>query len=204
MAKKIIRVLVKRDIKREIIALAGFLALLFMPVLVNAYGVSSPFWDTRPLVLHPGETQDVSLEFQNMVGEKDILFKATVVEGADIVTIIDANKTYFIPFGSKHVQAKIRVSIPPDAKVGTTKKIAVLFSQVSESTESGKMVQLVGGVTTTFPVLVKAQEPKVTEQPAQDKTFSGSLFFAYIGVIIVLGIILYFIVRRRRNSLEEI
>ena len=39
---------------------------------VFAFGVSSPYWDENPLYLKPGETKEVTMILQNMVGEDDI------------------------------------------------------------------------------------------------------------------------------------
>ena len=174
----------------------SMLMILILSALASGYGVSSPFWDNKPMVIHPGETQDVSLEFQNMVGEKDITFKGSVTEGQDIVTILDPDPTYFVPFGSKHVQAKIRVSIPEDAKTGETIKLGVTFTQLLEEPESGKMIQLAGGVKASFPVVIESRE-----KPEKATSLPATAIFISLGIVLGGAVVGYALFRRKDNDL---
>lgn len=169
--------------------------ILLLPLLVSAFGISSPFWDNRPMIIHPGESQDVSLEFQNMVGEKDITFKGSITEGQDIVTILDAEPTYFVPFGSKHVQAKIRVSISENAKTGETKKVGVSFAQVLDRSESGKMIQLAGGVKASFPVVIESRE-----KPEEETSLPATTIFISVGIVLGGAVVGYALFRKRGSN----
>ena len=64
---------------------------------VSGFGVSSPYWDEKALVLSPGESKDIVLELQNMVGDEDIVLRAEVEEGSEIVTLVDEDLDYEVP-----------------------------------------------------------------------------------------------------------
>ena len=53
---------------------------------VSAFGITSPYWQERPLEVVPGETVDVYLELQNMLGEEDI---TVVAEGNFIQVLVN-------------------------------------------------------------------------------------------------------------------
>src|SRR3989338_427811 len=140
------------------------LSILVLPLFAAAYGVSSPFWDTRPLVLQPGQTEDIILELQNLVGGNDILLRARVAEGAEIVTLLDENLDYYVPFGSQNVYSRVRISVPEDARDGQSWKVGILFTAIPLSEEGG-MVQLDGGVNTAFPVVIKVPALAEVKEP---------------------------------------
>lgn len=167
--------------------------LLLLP-LVQAYGVSSPFWDTRPLVIQPGHTQEVTLQLQNMLGGEDIIFRASVEEGKEIVTIIgDEDLDYYVPYGSKDVTVKLKVTVPEDAE-GKTYKVRILFKQRPVETDEG-MVQLAGGIGTSFPVIVEV--PKL---PAKEPLFSGTTLLVSTGILLSGAVTAYLLFRRRKEE----
>ena len=94
-------------------------ALVAMLVLIlpsaYAFGVTSPYWDTKPLSLHPGESIDFALILQNMVGDQDLTFKAKIVQGAEITQLTDPSNIYFVPFGSNDVRVHVRVTVPNES-----------------------------------------------------------------------------------------
>ena len=170
-----------------------FLVLLGLPLLVTAYGVSSPYWDTRPMIVPPGNTQEFTLELQNMAGGGgDILLRARVDEGADIVTLLDKNLDYFVPFGSKNVNAKVRVHVPEDAVDGQTWKVGISFTQIPTSSEEG-MVQLGGGIKTAFPVIVRNAKPV-----EEETSVSATTLMVLVGLIIVGGAGIGYLLFRKR------
>lgn len=162
-----------------------------------AFGVTSSYWDTNPLQLHPGEERTIDLELQNMVGGTDIKVLAKVTEGAEIATLLGETDTFLVPFGRKDIVAKVLFKVPADALPGETKQVMVSFTQVADESK-GEMIQMVSGVGKKIPVAVVSDQ----QQENQGKLFGGKgplslswiLAVALIAFIIAL---LYFVVRKR-------
>lgn len=175
--------------------IAAFL-LLLLP-LAQAYGVSSPFWDTRPLMIQPGETQEVTLQLQNMVGGEDIIFRASIEEGKEIVTILDDDLDFYVPYGSKDVLVKLKVTAPEDAE-GKTYRVGILFAQRSAVLDGdGGTVQLAGGIKTVFPVKVEIPPPPFTEQ---EPLFSGTTLLVVAGIVLSGAVMAYLIFRKKEEE----
>lgn len=183
-----------KKIKKIIISMNIAALLLLLLPLAQAYGVSSPFWDTRPLVIQPGDTQEVALQLQNMLGGEDIIFRASVEEGKEIVTIIDdEDLDYYVPYGSKDVIVKLRVTVPEDAE-GKTYKVGILFTQRPLDSDGGT-VQLAGGIKTSFPVIVEV--PKL---PAKEPLFSSTTILVSTGILLSGAVTAYLIFRRKEKE----
>ena len=98
--------------KKMILSLKLLIAILMIIPLVNAFGVSTPFWGEHQLVMAPGETKDAYVELQNMVGDEDITLKAEITKGSEIATLIDPSTEYLIPSGTRDVKVNIQVTMP--------------------------------------------------------------------------------------------
>ena|SRR3989344_42729 len=139
---------------KKILSIA-MLMLIMLPVAF-AMGVTTPYWDTKPLILKPGESTDLELYLQNMVGGEDIVLAGRVVEGGDIAQITDSEKRYAVPFGEKNVPVHVRVTIPADAQPSDEPRIvAVSFFNAPQG--DGSMVQIGAGVEAKFPVIVESE-----------------------------------------------
>ncbi len=171
-----------------------FVILLIICPLINAFGVTTFYWDEQPLIMHPGETKDVDLLLQNMVGDKDIKVKAELVGGSEIATLIDSSKEYLVPLGEKDVKVNIRVKIPEDTPLDSRYDVMVMFKELAQG--EGKMIQISGAVGGTIPVVVKSASkvPVETIKPVE-QTKSSSLNFLWaliIIIIVIIGIIITF------------
>lgn len=178
--------------------IALIVSLILMLPLVQAFGVTSSYWDTNPLTLHAGEEKIVELGLQNMVGGEDLTLLAKITEGADIATILGESDKYVIPFGSKDIVAKVLVKLPADAVPGETREVAVSFTQVSDQDE-GKMIQMVSGVGKRIPVVVVSDQPE--EVPGKLFSGKGPLSLATILIIALIALIVallgFLLVRKR-------
>ena len=68
------------------------LLLTIIANFVSAFGITSFYWEPdRSLSLLPGETRNVELQLQNMVGSEDITVSAEVTEGKEIAVILDTS-----------------------------------------------------------------------------------------------------------------
>jgi len=166
--------------------------LLLISPAAFAFGVTSPYWDTKPLVLHPGETKDFTLILQNMVGEKDLSFIATVNKGAEIASLINSSSVYNVPFGADDVLVNVRVTVPLKASFGEIDRIGISFVQVAE--EEGKMVQISGAVATDIPVIIS---PMPSGNPG---FFSTTVLIVVLGVVLSGAAIGYLLFRKREDS----
>lgn len=173
------------------------IVLLSIINVATAFGVTAPYWDAKPLTMHPGETRDIQLTLQNMVGNKDITFKANIEEGLGIAQLTDKNPEYQVPFGVKDVAVNVRITIPADAEAGT-QQVGVSFNQITEpSGETGKLVQLGGGVKGIIPVVIEVPNSGLLSGAAIFDSFSSStMIFGAVLFIIIALIIVYFMFRR--------
>ncbi|MDP3639686.1 MAG: hypothetical protein Q8R53_00600 [Nanoarchaeota archaeon] len=170
-----------------------FFALPF----VSAFGVTTPYWDTKPLVLAPGGTSDLVLELQNMVGGEDILLRASVVEGAEFVTLLDTTLDYLVPFGTKDVKVPLRISLPESFSEGAH-RVSIAFREIPP--EEGKMVQMSGGVRAIIPLLVQKPVMEAGSEavsPREAKPFPTPVIMALLAVTLLLALALAFVIGYR-------
>ncbi|MBR9676845.1 hypothetical protein GOV04_01785 [Candidatus Woesearchaeota archaeon] len=137
--------------------------LLFAIILVLlatssfAFGVSAPYWDTRPLELSPGQNQEVILHLQNMVGNDNITVIASLNSDPSIARLIDDITQYTVNAKTKGLPVNLLVSIPKKTSIGTMYQVKILFSPVIEQASSDN-IQIVGAIEKTFPVIVVESE----------------------------------------------
>ena len=166
----------------------GIVGFVFLMVYVSAAGVTSGYYDGSPLVMSPGETKDIYLELQNMVGDKDITFKADIVNGSSIAKIIDKSDIYEVPFGRKDVKVNIKVEIPENATAGEKYNIGLSFRTVK--TEGAGQLQFGQAIDKYFDVLVIA--------PVKEKSIiNSSNFWITLAIIVIVIIIIIYFLRRK-------
>lgn len=168
---------------------------------VYSLGVTTPYWDTKPLNMVPGQSIEVELLLQNMAGGDDVTLVGSVTQGADIALITDANKEYQVPFGEKNVPVHVRVTLPANASVHDKLRIVgVSFKQVT--TKGGSMLQIGAGVGSSFPVIIEV--PPVTATGAASGgaaggAASGSSLFAAFIALVAITLFIFLIARKKRS-----
>ena len=164
------------------------MASIFLVVLsttfVFAFGVSSPYWEGKPLTIYPGETQTVKITLQNMESE-DVNVRSEIKAGNEIATL-DQND-YTVKAGTKDTIVPIIVSIPENTPIGTTYKVILTSKTAIPGAEGGVSFGI--GMDTTFDVEVveKIVQPPVEEESRtlpQEKPGSD---FRMVGIILVLA-----------------
>ena len=193
----------KQKLKRLTKNTAILACLVLSISIVTAYGVTAPYWKENPLRMKAGETRNIELLLQNMVGNEDIILRASILEGEEIATLIDKNLDYKVPFGERELKVKLEIKTPPDAQVNQEYIIHLFFKQVSE--KEGGMLELATGVEKIIPVIIEeaqpttpqaqqaeSQQPETTPQAPQ-KTSEPSAI-SLIGWIIAGTIILIIII----------
>jgi len=118
-------------IKKEI--LAGFILLLCFSNIA-AFAISSDYWSGNPLKLAPGESKEFSLILQNVAGTSDIKLKITVVEGKNVLQLMDSKTLYTVPAGEK-INVNFRATMPIDAKSGDRYTAKIDFAEVKDTSQ---------------------------------------------------------------------
>lgn len=171
----------------------GILLITLMTSLIMAFGVAIPYWDSPewyPLRLASGESKIVVLTLQN-TGDEDMTFRATIISGSAIATLIDEDLDYFVASGDVNVPVNIQMEIPADLEIGSPNQtISVSFKQIG--TGGGGMVTLATGIIASFPVeIVGYEESELytapAPAPAPKKVISG---FWILMIIIIMVVIL--------------
>lgn len=165
---------------------------------ISAFGVSSHYWGDNPLKLAPGESKEVVLGLQNMVGGEDLTLEAMVTNDEGIIaSIADEKSIYSVPFGTKDREILVNVSVPGDAEAGKIYKVIVSLRQIS--TEGGGMLQITGGVTSTIPVQIVSFEEshKRVEEPPRIARQNGNLLIISTIVLLVVALTIFFVARRK-------
>jgi len=183
--------------KKEGIFAIVILLGIFLSSSVMALGVAIPYWDSPewfPLKLAPGESSTIVLALQN-TEDSDITLEASVT--SDIATLEDESNIYFVPSGEINKPARIRVSIPEDAEIGTTYKVVFSFAQVSSG--EGGMLRLAGAITSNFPVEVVGEEESELYAPEAPEAKKGLSGFWIVIIALVGALIIFLIVRSRKD-----
>jgi len=120
-------------IKKSSLVLAFILFGVILAFNVNAYAVSSPYWDEKPMYVQPGEVKEFNYLLQNMVGDKDVKVQAQLEPGTTIMEFVDKNTIYNVPFGTRDIPVNMRIKVPNDAKEGTWWDVGVRFKTVEET-----------------------------------------------------------------------
>ena len=173
----------------------GFLIILaVMMSLVSAFGVTTYYWETNPLIMYPGQTKNINVELQNMVGGADLRLKAELTEGMEIATLIDPDEEYLIPFGRKDIKVNIKVVIPENVPLEDKYYIKIAFKEAA--TEEGKMLQMASSVGATIPVVIKSIEevPAEQEQIQLQEEEQVSVTTIVVLSLVILAIIIGYII----------
>jgi hypothetical protein len=158
---------------------------------VSAFGIGSSYYTGHPLEIAPGETADVSLGMQNMVGDQNITVVANLTKGSEIARITDTNAQYFIPLGSNNqVSVNVRVTIPSSDPIGKTYNVEVTIITVTSGQGGG--VVFGQSIAKSFPVLVKSAEQEI---PTTEEAFP--VWILIVIIVIILAIIIWLLLRKK-------
>ncbi|UCD20658.1 MAG: hypothetical protein JSW08_02695 [archaeon] len=180
--------------KKVFLTLVLVLAMILVTSGIQAFGITSPYWETRPLEVVPGQEIDVALELQNMRGGSNITLRAVLVSGEEITELTDQNLDYFVPFGRKDILVNLHITIPEDAKYGTEYKVGVSFTTVLE--EIRGVVQMGSSIEKYFPVVV-------TRPGGEEKGFPTWAIILIV-VIVVVILLIIFLSKKKKPSNQQL
>lgn len=175
------------------------LVMLLLLGAVYGFGVTTPYWDTNPLVMSPGQTVEFHLLLQNMAGDGgDIAAIASVTDGNEFAQITDTNSQYEVPFGTKDTKVNLKVSIPEGTPNGnheiritvdTIPAGAPGMLQLGTGTETRIPLQIVGGAPLPNPP--NLAPAAIQEQKSSAATLTGILIGLGVLILLIVIIILY-------------
>ena len=163
--------------------------------VVSAFGAGAPYWSENPLYLEAGESENVVLKLQNMVGDEDVTLRAEVTRGGEVVSLTDSNLDYLVPSKTKDVPVNLRIEVPADAEEGVFYPVSVSFTQVAE--EEGRMVRFQGAIIKTFDVIVGA-EPVVEAAAGPEAEEVGYSWVWWVVLVVVVIVLIYIIARKKK------
>lgn len=164
--------------------------------IISATGVSTPYWNTNPLKLQPGESTIISLGLQNMVGTEDVTLRASITKGSEIAKIIDEIKDYVLPSGSEDVTVNIEVKIPENAEVNQVYDLEVSFLQVS-GTDGGGFFSIASAFVQRIPVLVVGEPTESAVYKTASETGGNNLLWIILGLVLLLVVLIVIKIHRR-------
>lgn len=182
---------------KKIIPIILVAFVILFALKVNSVGVSSEYFTENPLIMSPGETKDIQITLQNMVGSEDVTLKGSITQGQDIATITDTNSVYLIPFGQKDIKVNIKVSIPAETQIGSSKDIIVSFLTVTPGDTTGT-IRMGMGIDKLIPVKVQLKEQQNIKSPTQNYT---GLIWGIIAIIIL--VIIFLLLRKKQTKKSQ-
>ena len=176
----------------------AFLILLVSTGGILSLGVNSPYWETNPLKMYPGQVKEITFSLVSKTTDPTTNAFVTLKESAGIAKIISGSE-YTVPPGTEDgiVKVILKVSLPEDATIGDTHDIK--FSVRSAPGDEEGAVQFAVGYNINFPVEVVSEseapeEPKIPEKVEKSKIGITT----WIILIVVFILIMYLFLRRKR------
>lgn len=173
-----------------------FLFTILLATQVNAFGVTSFFYEGRPLLIEPGSTKDVSLILQNEQTSPHINVKAELTTNSHMAEL--TGKTIFsLESGANNIHVPIEITIPETAQIGEEYTVGVSFTTVADP--GNKMLEMGTRISKGIPVVVgRVIEP---EKSIFDiiplETIGG------IAIILVLAILIISVIKHSKKATKK-
>jgi len=173
------------------ILVAAIMALAMMSNAL-AFGVVTPYLNDSTMIMHPGESKDMQLTLQNMVGDKDLRIKAEMTSGSEIASISDSLTEYAVPANTKDTPVNVHIEIPSNETLGTRHALAFTFTELTPESNGG--VSMGMALDASFSVLVTQS----MENPAPALTAAQTIMLI-IAAIVILIVIWWLFEKRKRD-----
>jgi len=195
----------KNKIQKNKLGLLLLIAAVMVSLpIISAVGISSDYFVKNPITAYPGETKVVVFgRLQNMVGGKDLILNAEIIEGKDIATILDKNAKYSVPFGRADIPVNVRISIPAGTPLGIEYSLNIRFLDVTPTAENSGTITLSTSSSRRIPVVVVAKPLPLANNatPIQEpEKNAGNALWTLVGIILIIAIIIViFLILKERN-----
>ncbi len=184
------------------------LLVILMSSFALAFAVSIPSLPqdeegNRILYMMPGQETAMTFVVQNGGGAtEEIIVRADLIEGSEVIRITDAKNTYNIPAGGR-VDVNTIVTLPSTAQIGDTYNVILAFGTAPE----GGGIALGSSIQQKFKVVVKEKVEKEkipfptsvgSAEPEETKGSNKTLIISLIAAIILI-IIIIILIRKKKN-----
>ncbi len=177
-----------KEIKIKIGIFLGILILF--SGMVSAFSVSAPNIENDILFLYPGAEVDLKFVLQDSGESFDITAKADILQGSEIIKLVDRKNIYTISPGEK-IPVNYRIKIPETAVIGQEWSVVLSFSKAGSS---GTGLSFGSTIDQIFKVTAGEKPPILPEEPKKSLTW----FYVLIGVGILVAIFFIKLKRKKR------
>ena len=164
-------------------------AIIILSSNINAFAVSSQYYEGNPLYLQPGESTETFFTLQNLASTEDVLLQARITEGNTVTELTDSSNIYSVPAGEK-TKVNFIVTAPANAKKGDTFPISMEFTARTSGEGS---VGLSGSIGKGFNLAVGDS----SDFEVQETKFPLITLYAITAIIVILAIITFVIIRKK-------
>jgi len=192
---------IKINLKLICIVIASIILIPISIAYVLAIGVSAPYWDTNPLNMYPGQTEEIIFTLTELPDAEISNVIVSLGRGFEIAEIISGSEYTVYP-GTADTNIILRVSIPKNAAIGDKYKVSILVQPTPPKTPGN--VQIATEYDVNFPVKVieklKEPIPEISEIETR-KGKSLILFIMSLFIIIVILVITVIIIKDRNRKI---
>jgi hypothetical protein len=172
--------------------LTGITMILLLAGIVNAFGVVG--YGSTPIKVRPGESINLSLTIQNMVGGEDyqVLARLYADEGIN-ARIIDESESYALKYGTMQ-RVNFQVSVPTEAELGSKYNVQIMFTTTPAeeggaplgiSTVIGENVAIMVASTTDDSNIITPTINNPSEE--ESNTLRNMVLIATLAIVIALA-----------------
>ena len=182
-----------------------FFVVLFIGNASGGFGVASPYYEGRNLVLSLGDEFESYFKIQNTIGDtEDIEVEVVLLEGGEVVSLSESR---YSVLGGRQVSVPLMIKIPEE-DVKDKYNVKVLFRDVSRDVGGGGTIRFNVNVERSFLIEVVdgIQESPDGEKPNEKSgrrnvgLLLGILIFS---IILLLNIIVIVLKKRREEDFDE-
>ena len=166
--------------------LVGIMVIVFLVNFISAFSVSAPYMENKQLRLDPGESKSLEFVLQNAFGSSTIDTKVIIDKGNEIISLADESDIYPVP-ADQQVKANVLVQIPENVKKGTIYPVTITFNTIADR----QGFAFGSSIEQNFEVVVGREETQ--------KSNSTLIFYFVALIAIVIAIVAYFQIKKRRQ-----
>lgn len=194
--------------KTKIYLAVSILMLVVLP-LVNAFGLTTPFFGDI-VNLFRGDETVITFTLQSMKSEGDLTVRVELLEGQEVAKFTDGKETYFLPAGIKDFPINLGIKIPDE---NPKEKYTIRFSVTEVASEDNKQVKIATGYEKVFYLVVEDKDrpvqsslpsepiPQPIVEPPKPQRRDEFIYAVIIIALVVIIYIIYRLVKRHREHL---